>query len=451
MAVIWESRFRILVGLDKLPEELTFLNSNADDDAILDSEIFWNHILSIIEMLGAEAARQQLQFAMSILSAQPHMTTPWAFMLKNIRFTQYENDLNYTHNLLLRMNQTVADILRHNSQAWSFRKPLVVILPAASRHEELKFVRGILENDPTNSPAWLYLLWFVGMHVKDFGIDTIDAELRDVADVVKCQDNMYVWRYRQWLVAEKYQNGGKVQSDMSVIWEEFDLTGQVLFHNVHNIYAWSHRKWIMERFDGWTVELLECKELKYDSRNALAWNQKAFIIKRWGHLVSPELRELELEFVREAIYMDRENEYPWMYLRCLYQDEPFVNQRVEFIYESLCCPTMRDTIDVFKNRRWCINALGTLLHLISLGYEPKEKACGVVFRLCSSIKLAANDIAESPCSCVVTDNKCETCRFCLILILQHLGLEAPLCMDIDDSRGLDISVKQTEMLHYVWI
>ncbi|CAA0836621.1 Unknown protein [Striga hermonthica] len=77
---IWESRFHILVKLDKLREELTFLNSNADDDAILDSELFWKHILSIIEMLGTEAARQQLQFAMSILSAQPHMATPWTFM-----------------------------------------------------------------------------------------------------------------------------------------------------------------------------------------------------------------------------------------------------------------------------------------------------------------------------------------------------------------------------------
>ncbi|CAA0841824.1 Protein farnesyltransferase/geranylgeranyltransferase type-1 subunit alpha [Striga hermonthica] len=168
----------------------------------------------------------------------------------------------------------VAGILRQNNIAWSFRKSLVVILPAASRYKELKFVRGILENDPTNSLAWLYLVWFVRMYVKDFLIDTIDTELRDVTDVLKCRDNMHAWCYRQWLVAEKHQNGGDFQSAVSIIREECNLTGQVLADDVKNIYAWSHRKWTMERFGGWKDELMFCQQvLENDIRNTLAWNQ----------------------------------------------------------------------------------------------------------------------------------------------------------------------------------
>ncbi|CAA0836622.1 Protein farnesyltransferase/geranylgeranyltransferase type-1 subunit alpha [Striga hermonthica] len=262
------------------------------------------------------------------------------------------------------------------------------------------------------------------MYVKDFGIDTIEAELRDVTDVLKCRDNMHAWCYRQWLVAEKNPNGFKSQFAEPIIREECKLTGQVLADNIKSIYAWSHRKWTMERFGGWKDELVFCRQLlENDIRNTLAWNQKTFIIMRWGQQVSQEIRELELEFTEKAIYKDRESEHPWMYLTCLYQAKPFVHQSIDLIYESLTWATMRDPIDVFMNRRWCVNVLDTLLHLTSLGYKPNEKVRGAVFRLCSNIKLAADITDGSLCFCAVTDNKCETCRFCLILILQHVDLE----------------------------
>lgn len=128
------------------------------------------------------------------------------------------------------------------------------------------------------------------------------------------------WNFRRQAFEEKLKNGGDEAIEISKT--ELDLTEKALMKNPKSYAAWHHRKWIIS----WGFSSLEHeihlveKLLQVDDRNFHGWSYRRFIAQRMGLPV-----KRELDYTRHKIEQNFSNYSAWHYrsvlLPLLYQQE----------------------------------------------------------------------------------------------------------------------------------
>ncbi|CAK9145357.1 unnamed protein product [Ilex paraguariensis] len=170
--------------------------------------------------------------------------------------------------------------------------------------------------------------------------------------------NYQIWHHRRW-VAEKLGT--------DAMRRELEFTKRIFSQDAKNYHAWSHRQWVLQALGGWEDELAYCQQLLEDDIfNNSAWNQRYFVVTRSPLLGGLEaMRESEVRYAVEAILTKPENESSWRYLRGLYKDnaKSWVNDPQ---VSSVC-------LKVLTSKNNYLFALGMLLDLLCLGFEPSQE------------------------------------------------------------------------------
>ncbi|KAL6508650.1 CAAX geranylgeranyltransferase alpha subunit [Orobanche gracilis] len=126
----------------------------------------------------------------------------------------------------IQLSKDVIGDFSENPSAWECRYQILVIFDVYW-HEELEFITLLAKKDPCNP----------------------------------C-----LWRYRRRVIEKLGENAASL---------ELNFTEEILTLDARNQYAWVHRKWVLQSFEGWKDELTFCRELiENDNYNCFAWKQR---------------------------------------------------------------------------------------------------------------------------------------------------------------------------------
>ena len=92
---------------------------------------------------------------------------------------------------------------------------------------------------------------------------------------------------------------------------------QIFDSDCKNYHAWSHKIWLVERFEGWSdprhMEFVN-RLLDDDVQNNSVWSYRHFLVMR-GNEFSNELVEKECKYAISRLSQNWRNEAAWAYLR----------------------------------------------------------------------------------------------------------------------------------------
>ncbi|XP_031634077.1 protein farnesyltransferase/geranylgeranyltransferase type-1 subunit alpha [Contarinia nasturtii] len=165
-----------------------------------------------------------------------------------------------------------------------------------------------LTDDALKLNASNYTVW---QYRRDIlrALDTDLSEELEYTEEIICRNpkSYQVWHHRR-VIVEWLNDGSK----------ELELTEQVLNMDAKNYHAWQHRQWAIKQFNLFDNELVFVDKLiGADLRNNSAWNQRYFVLNHEGF--TPEVIEVELNYVMNRIRLVKNNESTWNYLRGLLQ------------------------------------------------------------------------------------------------------------------------------------
>lgn len=139
--------------------------------------------------------------------------------------------------------------------------------------------------------------------------------------------NFHVWNYRRYVVGEIESDTGK-----SLVKQEFDFTTSKINANFSNFSAWHNRAKLVPRL--------------------LGENQD---------IVPREFYKNELEYIRQAIYTDPDDQSSWIYHEWLITKatdivaDQTVEERVDVVKGEI--DSIKELYDVEPDSKWCIYSL----------------------------------------------------------------------------------------------
>eukprot|EP00929_Paragymnodinium_shiwhaense_P113622 TRINITY_DN81902_c0_g1_i1.p1 TRINITY_DN81902_c0_g1~~TRINITY_DN81902_c0_g1_i1.p1 ORF type:complete len:339 (+),score=104.46 TRINITY_DN81902_c0_g1_i1:88-1104(+) len=186
----------------------------------------------------------------------------------------------------------------------------------------LKLSADVIEQNSANYTAWYYRR----RCLKELNAD-LEAELRFTNKWTEnAPKNYQVWYHRRWLIieiAEKMKKDATSQEDLEkdikkMAGDELDNHQNVMMVNDDwkNYNGWSHRHFIVDRFNMWDRELSFVEDLLLDDiRNNSAWNHRYTVVKHSCWPTTPEVRKREVSFTLDKLRQGAMNESAWNYLQ----------------------------------------------------------------------------------------------------------------------------------------
>lgn len=150
-----------------------------------------------------------------------------------------------------------------------------------------------------------------------------------------------------------------------VVERELNICYEVLRSNPKSYWAWHHRRWMIDRCEGYDchneVKLID-KLLDYDCRNFHAWRHRRWAVAKCGDLAEselemttsriqanfsnfsawhyrsqlsnlPDLKE-EIEMIKSAVWTDSNDQSAWIYFRWILQ-KPEISSDHAYLQEQL--------------------------------------------------------------------------------------------------------------------
>eukprot|EP00933_Yihiella_yeosuensis_P032291 TRINITY_DN25880_c0_g1_i1.p1 TRINITY_DN25880_c0_g1~~TRINITY_DN25880_c0_g1_i1.p1 ORF type:complete len:338 (-),score=62.21 TRINITY_DN25880_c0_g1_i1:90-1103(-) len=185
----------------------------------------------------------------------------------------------------------------------------------------LELTSSVIDHNSANYTVWYYRR----RCLKELGSDLLaehnftDKWARD------CPKNYQVWYHRRWLISEMADQFEKEAASpeeakkktQALAEKELEYHQDVMQVNddYKNYNGWSHRQFILQRFNAWSQELPFVEDLlRDDIRNNSAWNHRFTVVRQQQWPVSEEIRKRELDYAMKSIRSCANNECPWNYL-----------------------------------------------------------------------------------------------------------------------------------------
>lgn len=185
----------------------------------------------------------------------------------------------------------------------------------------LKLTAEVIEHNSANYTAWYYRRRCVSAlkseQVLDAELDFTNGWSRDNAK------NYQVWYHRRWLISEmlvqleasEHSDKAEKIKDLGKQELEFHLECMTTNEDFKNYNGWSHRLFVVKKFNLWTEELPFVDGLLADDvRNNSAWNHRFTVIRNAFWPLSEETRKRELDYTIAALRRCANNESAWNYL-----------------------------------------------------------------------------------------------------------------------------------------
>eukprot|EP00760_Papus_ankaliazontas_P032270 PhM_4_TR5722/c0_g1_i1/m.90464/K05955/FNTA; protein farnesyltransferase/geranylgeranyltransferase type-1 subunit alpha len=146
--------------------------------------------------------------------------------------------------------------------------------------------------------------------------------------------NFQLWHHRRDLMVE-----GVTAQDDSVVRDERILCSDILDDDSKNYHVWSHRKWLVQRYQLWDSELEYTEKLLNDDVfNNSAWNYRHFVLTQNTFANSEsggnidELKKAEITRALGALTVAPDNESPLSFAEALCSGDV---KLLTFLHEGL--------------------------------------------------------------------------------------------------------------------
>ncbi|KAK6205537.1 uncharacterized protein RJT21DRAFT_80993 [Scheffersomyces amazonensis] len=137
------------------------------------------------------------------------------------------------------------------------------------------------------------------------------------------EKNYQIWNYRQ-LIIERILATTTETSRKYEPHREFPILEAMLDSDPKNHHVWSYRKWLVEKFqlfrDPKELEYVE-KIILSDLRNNSAWSHRYFLYFSNPELITSEIVDSEIQFVKALIQQSPQNPSSWNYLLGIYKSQ----------------------------------------------------------------------------------------------------------------------------------
>lgn len=259
----------------------------------------------------------------------------------------------------LNLTTTILDWNPENYTTWNFRREILGQLFEQKHDSEirknlidddLRFLESCLRRFPKVYWIWNHRRWCLETH------PTPDwkRELGLVSKMLELDPrNFHGWHYRRYVVKNLEQSLGK-----SMLESEFEYTTKKINANFSNFSAWHHRAKLLPPL------LVE--------RGMTDEERKSFMRK-------------ELEYIKQAIYTDPDDQSSWIYHRWLITDKEIApwteGELAEIIRAEIS--SIQELYEVEPQSKWC--ALSLIFYKQLIGEEKAEEMASELE------KLKAND------------------------------------------------------------
>ncbi|CAK0822005.1 unnamed protein product [Prorocentrum cordatum] len=185
-------------------------------------------------------------------------------------------------------------------------------------HRALELTADVIEHNSANYTAWYYRR----KCLKALGAD-LDQEMEFTDNWARdAPKNYQVWYHRRWLITEITDrlraDGPAGEAKVCAIGErelEYHLDVMQVNDDYKNYNGWSHRQFIVQKFNLWDREMSFVEDLlRDDIRNNSAWNHRFTVVKNTVWPLSDETRQREINYALEALRQCAMNESAWNYL-----------------------------------------------------------------------------------------------------------------------------------------
>ncbi|CAA0820400.1 Protein farnesyltransferase/geranylgeranyltransferase type-1 subunit alpha [Striga hermonthica] len=347
----------------------------------------WFHLNGVANMLGDQVMLDELKFACDVIELDPQ--NPFAWELRHNMI----HSIGINRECLMKKEMRFLDQMMSedpsNTFAWSYRSCIALLMSNDIRgnmepwetklssiqeiySKELKFVKSILLKSMENGDAWAYRNEIVTCEK----VCNIEEELDLVNRIVlNDQNNKFAWSWRRYV----FECTKKMPTN-----REFDFVNHFLIENDEkNQCAWNHKQWLLLKFGRWEDEIKFCSGLLLkDVTNEYAWCQKRLVLENCETRESfKKIMGEEVDFAIWSILKEPDSEYPWLYLRELYQ-------KTESVFDDAAMDSVLETIlsneveSEFPSNEVIINALGTILNFKSKHYEASQRIRELIRVLC---------------------------------------------------------------------
>lgn len=196
----------------------------------------------------------------------------------------------------------------------------------------LELTADVIQHNSANYTAWYYRRRCLKELDSDLTAELFftDQWSRD------CPKNYQVWYHRRWLITEiaAQLEKKKAASDADgaeLLAEEIRSLGEreLEYHldtmqvndDYKNYNGWSHRQFIVQKFDLWAGEMEFVENLlRDDIRNNSAWNHRYTTVKHTKWPLTEEGRQQEIDYTLKALRSGATNESAWNYLTAFLGD-----------------------------------------------------------------------------------------------------------------------------------
>lgn len=127
------------------------------------------------------------------------------------------------------------------------------------------------------------------------------------------EKNYQIWNYRQLIIEQVIKTTGDYDYH-----REFPILEAMLLEDTKNHHVWTYMKWVVSKFQLYgdaKQNMLVDKILEDDLRNNSAWNHRFYLKFGQDSLITSEVMDTELEYVKSKIKLSPQNESSWSYLK----------------------------------------------------------------------------------------------------------------------------------------
>lgn len=239
---------------------------------------------------------------------------------------------------------------------------------AQNRHDEesLNQTTELLERNPETYTVWNYRREIFGDLFKSMSDEDKKArltkELKFIEDRLRKYPKVYwIWNHRRWTL----ENFPQAPWD-----RELAIVSKMLELDSRNFHGWHYRRYVVGELEKSHNKSLVKPEFDYTTSkinanfsNFSAWHQRAKLIPRLLKETGQDPRELlhsELEYIRQALYTDPDDQSSWIYHRWLLSTNQIVpdlsaNERAKIITNEI--KSIEELDEIEPDNKWCMDAL----------------------------------------------------------------------------------------------
>lgn len=243
---------------------------------------------------------------------------------------------------------------------WNYRREILKtgILPNLEDKDdfldgELKFVQECLMRFPKTYWLWNHRKWCLETAAKP----DWKKELAMVTyALAKDERNFHAWNYRRYVLA-KYEETLPEAHRGAVKPKEFEFTEEKINKNFSNFSAWHQRSKVIP-------------ELMEETRQGKCTDEK--LVKR---LSDPKtFFGSELDYVKNAIFMDPNDQSVWLYLRWLLTKPEIIYPDISTEYHiEVVESTIKEIAELYEDEKDCRHCIYWIVFYTIMLYELKKQ------------------------------------------------------------------------------